>query len=477
MKIFNSLSREVEEFVPVHAAKKGPTPVGMYTCGPTVYDFAHIGHGRKYVYDDVLRRVLAFNGYEVTHVQNVTDVGHLSSDSDEGEDKLEKGARKAGKTVWEVADFFTRDFYASMDALNILRPTIVCKATDHIPEQISLVEALLAKGFAYDTPEAIYFDVSKFPRYDGLFGQKLTEKRAGVREEVHTDEHKKNSADFALWFRTVGRFADHAMKWNSPWGEGFPGWHIECSAMAMKYLGESFDFHTGGEDHMPVHHPNEIAQSEAVTGKPFAKYWIHHAFLSVDGQKMSKSLGNTYKVGDVVEKGFSPLALRYLYLTAHYRTPMNFTWSALASAQSAYEKLVGFVTDVKAKGETGSRVELSAEKLKKLEGFRQRFAESINNDMGLPQAVAVLWELIKSNVPDYDKLDQLLEWDTVLGLKLAEGSMAQEAPEEIVAMAQKRDELRKGGRFVEADSVRLAIEKSGWVVLDTKLGSRLKPKG
>src|SRR3990167_5528692 len=259
----------------------------MYTCGPTVYDYAHIGHARKYVYDDLLRRVLSANGLEVMHVQNVTDVGHLVSDADEGEDKLEKGAREMKRTVWEAAEFFTRDFYKMADSMNILRPTITARATDHIKEQTDLI-------------------------------QKLADKQVAVREEVKTGEHKRHPADFALWFKRVGRFADHQMHWESPWGDGFPGWHIECSAMSMKYLGESFDIHTGGEDHLPVHHPNEIAQAEAATGKLLARYWVHNAFLLIDGQKMSKSLGNLFRVEDVVEKGFSPLALRYLYLTAHY---------------------------------------------------------------------------------------------------------------------------------------------------------------
>ncbi len=470
MKIYNSLTRLIEEFVPLKPGK-----VGMYTCGMTVYDYAHIGHGRKYINDDVLRRLLTYNGLEVTHVQNVTDVGHLASDADEGEDKMEKGARKAGKTVWEVAEFYTKDFYQTMDALNILRPTKVCKATDHIAEQISLVEKLIVKGFAYETPEAVYFEVSKFPRYDGLFGQNLADKMAGVREEVQTGEHKRAPADFALWFKAVGRFENHAMQWESPWGKGFPGWHIECSAMAMKYLGESFDIHSGGEDHLPIHHPNEIAQSEAATGKPFARYWVHSAFLKVDGQKMSKSLGNFYRVTDVVEKGFSPMALRYLFLTAHYRNPMNFTWSSLAAAQTAYEKLVGFVAGVRQKGE-GDRITLSKEKLKKLDGLREKFLAAVNNDMNIPAGMGIVWELIKSNIPDYDKLDQILDWDQILGLNL--GSVGfekkEEASGEMRDLLARREELRRAGKFVEADDLRRQIEQAGWTILDGKNGPVLR---
>ena len=315
----------------------------MYACGVTVYDYPQIGNARKYVNDDLLRRALTANGFEVKHVQNVTDVGHLVSDADEGEDKLEKGAAKFGKSVWELADMFIKDYFETMDKLNILRPDIVCRATDHIADMIELIQRLIDKGLAYETPEAVYFDVSKFPKYGQMLGQQLEDKQTAVRDNVKTGDYKKNSADFVLWFKLVGRFEKHIMQWDSPWGKGFPGWHIECSAMSMKYLGESFDIHTGGEDHLPIHHPNEIAQSEGATGKTFVKYWFHTVFLKVDGQKMSKSLGNFYKLDDVVSKGFTPMALRYLYLTAHYRSPLNFTWSSLAGAQTALDKLKAFM--------------------------------------------------------------------------------------------------------------------------------------
>lgn len=469
MRVYNSLSRQIEEFVPL---KKGK--VGMYTCGPTVYDYDHIGHGRKYTYDDLLRRIFLYQGLEVNHVQNITDVGHLVSDADEGEDKLEKGARKAGKTAIEVADFFTEAHFVSMDKLNILRPTTSSRATQHIPEQIALVQKLVEKGFGYDTPEAVYFDVARFPRYANLFGrQALEDKQTAVRETVQTGEHKRNPADFALWFKRVGRFADHQMHWESPWGDGFPGWHIECSAMSMKYLGESFDIHTGGEDHIPVHHPNEIAQSEAVTGKPFAKYWLHYAFLTVDGAKMSKSLDNFYRVEDVEEKGYNPLALRYLYLTAHYRSPLNFTWSSLSGAQTALDKLVEFVKVQRDKGAEGQRTELSKEKLKKIDQYRARFLAAVGDDLAVPAALAVLWEMLKSNISDYDKLDLLLDWDQILGLNLTNiGAVV--VPEEIHKLGVDREVLRRDGKFVEADNLRMELEKLGWAVLDTPTGTRYK---
>jgi len=436
--LYNSLTRKKEKFVPIN-----PPNVGMYTCGMTVYDYAHIGHGRKYVTDDILKRVLTANGYKVKHVQNVTDVGHLVSDADEGEDKLEKGAEKQGKTVWEVAEFFTKHFYDSMDKLNIIRPDIICKATDHINEQVEMIRQLIEKGFAYDTPEAVYFDISKFSKYDGLFGQKLSEKRIAVREEVRKGGHKKHPADFALWFKRVGRFADHVMYWDSFWGKGFPGWHLECSAMSIKYLGEQFDIHTGGEDHLSIHHPNEIAQSEAATGKsPFVKYWLHTAFLLVDGRKMSKSLDNFYTVEDIVKKGYDPLALRYLYLTAHYRDPLNFTWESLGAAQTALTKLRTMIF-AKKKGQTSD--------------LRKKFNEALADDLNTPRTLAVLWEAARVNS------ELALEFDQVLGLKLAEvSSIKYQVSGEIKKLLRQRDKLRKEGKFAEADKIRKRLFALGY---------------
>ncbi len=467
LSLYNTLTKKVEEFTPID-----PPHVGLYTCGMTVYDYAHIGHGRKYTGDDILRRILMRLGYDVKHVQNVTDVGHLVSDADEGDDKLEKGAKKSGKTVWEVADYFTKHFYDSMDKLNILRPTIVCKATDHISEQIALVQKLVDKGFAYDTPEAVYFDISKFPEYGKLFGQSISEKKVAVREEVKTGEHKKHPADFALWFKRVGRFADHTMHWDSPWGDGFPGWHIECSAMSMKYLGDTIDIHTGGIDHIPVHHPNEIAQSEAATGKPFVRFWVHHAFLKVDGRKMSKSLGNFYTVEDVEKRGFDPLALRYFYLTAHYRKSLNFTWEALQGAQRSLNELRAQFSIFNS--QFSKRSTLSQEKLKKIEDFRKNFDEAISNDLNMPQALAVVWEAVKSNIPSPDKYDLLMNFDEVLGLNLASSEEKIEVPEEIFQLAKQREMLRTQLKFSEADEIRKQIEEKGFEVEDTSEGPRVK---
>ena len=444
LKIYNTLSRKIEEFKPLN-----PPQVGMYTCGMTVYDFAHIGHGRKYVNDDILKRVLTLNGYKVKHVQNVTDVGHLVSDADEGEDKLEKGAKKTGKTVWDVAEFYTKHFYESMDLLNNIRPNVICKATEHIKEQIELVQKLVDKGFAYDTPEAVYFEISKFPDYGKLFtGQNVADKKVAVREEVEKGLHKKNAADFALWFKRVGRFSDHVMHWDSPWGDGFPGWHIECSAMSMKYLGETFDIHTGGIDHLTVHHPNEIAQSEAATGKKFVNYWMHSNFLMVEGEKMSKSLGNIYTVQQIIEKDYDPLALRYLFLQTHYRQEMNFTWQALSAAQTSLNKL------------RNQYLNLPQGELDK--GLLSKFLDACNEDLNMPKALAVIWENIE--VLNKTTLDVM---DEVLGLCLSDYKKVEvEFPVEVKNLLTQRENLRKEKKFEQADKIRDEIIKMGYKVED-----------
>lgn len=470
LRFYNSYLKKIEEFVPLR-----PPTVGLYTCGMTVYDFAHIGHGRKYVGDDILRRILTRFGYQVEHVQNVTDVGHLVSDSDEGEDKLEKGAKKHGKTVWEVAEFFTKHFFETMDQLNNLRPTVVCKATEHIPEQIALIKNLIDKGLAYDTKEAVYFDVTKFAMYESLFGrQRLEDKKTAVRASVNEGEYKKHAADFALWFKRVGRFSDHVMHWESPWGDGFPGWHIECSAMSMKYLGNTFDIHTGGIDHISVHHPNEIAQSEGVTGKPLAKVWVHYNFLRVDGKKMSKSLGNYYTIEDVVKKGIDPLALRYLYLTSQYRNELNFTWEGLTAAQNALLELRSIFSSLKESAE--GRTTLSNEKLEKIDAFRVKFDKALSNDMNTPQALAVVWEVVKSNIPSSDKFDLLLSFDEVLGLGLAKSKTNGEdlpIPQNVLELVNAREAARKAKDFVQSDLLRNQIMKEGYMVEDLPSGPKV----
>jgi len=478
LKIFNSLSKQIEEFVPGKAGE-----VGMYACGPTVYDFPHIGHGRKYVNDDVLRRALeAVEGLNVTHVQNITDVGHLVSDSDEGEDKLEKGAMKYGKTVWEIAEEYTDYFLKEMDSLNIVRPTIQPQATEHIPEQIEIIKKLVDKGYAYETTEAVYFEVSKFEGYGKIFGQSLEDKLVGVRDEVVTENSKKNPADFALWFKRVGKFAEHTMHWESPWGDGFPGWHIECSAMSMKYLGEQIDIHTGGEDHLSIHHPNEIAQSEAATGKkPFVKYWFHSLFLAVEGKKMSKSLGNVYRVADIVAKGFSPMAMRYYYLSTHYRKQMNFSWEGMEGVSNSYKKLKREYQSLSADEVRMSDVfdRSSDNLLSNREIFyRDEFVSSVEDDLNMAAAIATVWKVIRDdNLKNFEKIVLVENFDRVLGLKLSfpeATDLGSSVPDEVKELVSKREEFRKNKDWQKSDEMRKEIEEKGYKVSDFADGVKVE---
>lgn len=448
MKIYNSFSKELVEVEP---NKDGL--VGIYACGPTVYDYTHIGHGRKYVNDDVMRRALRYLGYKTRFVMNITDVGHLVSDSDEGEDKLEKGAAKSGKTVWRVAEEFTSYFHEAMSSLAIIPPDVECKATDHIQEQIEMVKGLIAKGFAYETDQAIYFEVAKFPRYANLFGQSLEEKVVAAREEVNTDNQKRSVSDFALWFKCVGRFSDHQMRWVSPWGEGFPGWHIECSAMSRKYLGDQFEIHTGGEDHKSIHHPNEIAQSEAYTGiEPFAKIWMHHAFLKINGAKMSKSHNNYLRVEDVTEKGFESLALRYMYLTTHYRKVMNFTFESLEAAATALKKLRQAAQNP------------SEGKIDNFENYDEKFSGCLENDLNMAEALAVVWEVVKSDLTKELKTSLLKKFDQVLGLDLFRVELVSE---EVKQLLEAREKARAEKNYELADQLREQIGKLGYQVKDS----------
>ncbi len=456
MKLFNSLTRKLEEVKPIN-----PPNITLYTCGPTVYDFTHIGHMRTYTNNDVLKRTLSYLGYKVNHVMNITDVGHLSGDDDSGEDKMEKGAKKFNKTVWEVAEFYTDFFFKTTDALNIIRPSTICKATDHIENMLQLINRLKQKGFVYETNEAIYFDVTKFKNYGRLSGQKLEEKIQAVRKDVNIDLQKKHPADFALWFKRVGRFADHTMHWPSPWGEGFPGWHIECSAMSMKYLGETIDIHSGGIDHVPVHHENEIAQSEAATDKPFVKYWIHYNFLSVDGQKMSKSLENFYTIEDIKKHGISPISLRLLFLQTHYQQTLNFTWESVKASQEAYNNLRNIVLNLKNLSNTILRRSHQDGK----NNYQRKFIDAIENDLQTPQAVAIMWEMLKSNLSPQEKLDLLFDFDKVFGLKLNELT-EHIIPTEIMNLANQRLILREKKNFVKADILRKEIEKKGYILED-----------
>lgn len=457
IKLYSTLSHKIEEFKPLK-----PSKVGMYTCGPTVYDYTHIGHLRKYIGDDLLKKVLRANGYDVHHVMNITDVGHLTSDADSGDDKMEKGAKEQNRTVWEVARFFEDYFFKSITAVNIERADIVCRATEHIGAQVKLIKLLEKNGLIYVTPHAVYFDVSKFQKYGQLSGQKLEDKEVGSRSDVFVDKSKKHPADFALWFFTVGHFKDHTMKWSSPWGEGFPGWHIECSAMSMEYLGQSFDIHTGGIDHIAVHHENEIAQSEGVTGKQFVKYWVHHDFLNLDKEKMSKSKKNFLRIEEIIGKGFDPLALRYLYLTGHYRSEMTFSFESLTASQAALDKLREEIRLWDSPGEVVAQ-------------YWQRFLEAANDDLNIPKALAVVWEMVKSDIPSSKKSATLLEMDKILSLGLAEfiGKKV-EIPEEVQKLVEKREFARKVKDFKKSDELRREIRKLGYEIEDSTSGPQIK---
>ncbi len=460
LKLYNTLTHAVEEFTSLQ-----DNEVGMYSCGPTVYDYQHIGHMRRYVGDDILIRVLEWNGYNVKHVMNITDVGHLTSDSDTGEDKMEKGAKKFGLSVWDIARKFEKQFFDSTDALNILRPDTLMHATDYIDEQIALVQILEKKGYTYKIGgDGIYFDTSKFPDYFKLSRQNPEELKKGARVEFV--EGKKNPADFALW-KFSPNSEKRQMEWESPWGIGFPGWHIECSAMAMHELGSTLDIHTGGIDHIAVHHTNEIAQAECATGKQFVRYWVHHNFLVVENEKMSKSIGNIFTVGDVIEKGYDPMALRYLYLQTHYRQEMNFTWEALEAAQTAYHKLI-----------REYRLFIDKNGIPSKE-YLDMFSQALNDDLNTAKAISILWEMMKSDISENVKAATLQDMDGVLGLKVIDKELEEEeveVPDSVQKLITKREELRKAGKYDEADKVREEILAKGFVVSDTKDGSKIEKK-
>lgn len=462
LKIYNTLTHKIEEFKPLT-----PPGVGIYSCGPTVYDYQHIGHMRRYVGDDILIRVLKLDGYKVHHVMNVTDVGHLTSDADSGEDKMEKGAKKFGLSVFDIAKKFEQQFKDSCKELNINLPKDLMHATDYIKEQIELIKKLEEKGFTYKTADGIYFDTSKFPDYFKLSRQNPEELKAGVRVDLG---EKKNITDFALWKFSYPNGAasfdsaqdDSAsrrqMEWESPWGVGFPGWHIECSAMSMKALGDSFDIHTGGIDHINIHHTNEIAQAEGSTGKTFVNYWVHYNFLVVDGEKMSKSSGNFYTVQDVIEKGYDPLTLRYLYLQTHYRQEMNFTFKALDAAKVALNKLY---KEVVSYGKPSAVIK----------DYESDFLESVNDDLNMSKALSILWEVIKSDKNPEEKLATVLRFDEVLGLSLGSSAailqkQEKEVPVEVQNLLKEREGLRKQKRYEEADKIRTKIIEMGFSVED-----------
>ena len=457
LKLYNTLSRKKELFKPI---KK--TEIGFYTCGPTVYNFAHIGNLRGFLFYDFVKRVLLFNDYKVKHVMNITDVGHLTSDADEGEDKMLKGAKREKKTVWDVAAFYTQAFKDDMVKLNFILPKYFPKATDHIKEQIAFVKVLEKKGFTYTAGGNVYFDASKLNDYGKLARLDL---EVEGQARVDKDLNKKNPHDFVLWF-TKSKFQDQGMKWKSPYGTGYPGWHIECSAMSMKYLGKQFDIHCGGIDHIPVHHTNEIVQSESATGKkPWVKYWLHNEFLVLrKGEKMAKSGDNFITLQTLEEKEFHPLDYRYFCLGTHYRKPLMFSWDALESAQNARTRLFDRVLEIKS---TGGKV---------LPKYGKKFIQEINNDLNTPNALAIVWDLFKDKkLKSNDMYTTLLLFDRVLGLGL-KNITKDKIPQNVTKLAKERLNARQDKDWKNSDKLRDEINKLGYDIEDSAEGYTIKKK-
>ena len=465
LTFYNTLTRRKEEFHSIDENR-----VRMYSCGPTVYSYAHIGNFRTYIFMDTLRRVLKYNGYELKHVMNITDVGHLESDADEGEDKMEKAARKEKKDPYEIANFYTKIFLKDMEKLNIDKPEIITKATENISQMIEYVKEIIKNGYAYETSKGIYFDISKLDKYPVLSNRKLDDQIAGARVDV--DPEKKNPYDFALWIKAP---ENHIMKWESPWGLSYPGWHLECSTMGRRFLGEEFDIHTGGVDHIPTHHENEIAQSKGATGKIPAHVWMHCEYLQVDGGKMSKSLGNTYTISQLEEKGISPLAFKLFCFTAHYRNKLNFTFEGAYGAQKALERLYdSYIKNANGVDDVDEDI---------IKEYEERFLAYINDDMNMPGAMSVVWEIARNAKKSIKFADLLLKFDKVLGLdmKNAENYLlefkheeSEELPEEIKALVEERKQARAEKNWAKSDEIRDRIISLGYSIKDTKDGIIVK---
>jgi cysteinyl-tRNA synthetase len=454
--LYNTLKKKKEIFKPLKDKK-----VGLYTCGPTVYWFAHIGNLRTYIFEDLLKRILIYNGYKVKHVMNITDVGHLVSDQDVGEDKILVTAKRERKSAKEVARFYEKVFKRDLKRLNILEPDVWIRATKTIKDQIELIKILEKRGFTYVIEDGVYFDTSKLKKYGRLWPQKM-KILPGARVEMVPG--KKNPTDFALW-----KFAKERkeMVWDSPWGKGFPGWHTECVVMAIKELGIPFDIHCGGVDHILIHHTNEIAQAEAAFSKILARYWLHGEFLLVEGKKMAKSLGNIYTLDDILKKGFNPLAFRYLCLGTHYRSKLNFTFESLKSAQNALENLYEKVRELKST-KNKQRATNNGKK------YKREFLEFINDDLNTPKALALMWKLIgDQKISNKEKYKILLDFDRIFGLGL-ERVKRIKIPQEIKELVKIREEYRKEGEFEKADEIRKKIKEMGYWIEDTKEGPRIK---
>lgn len=454
LKLYNTLTRKKEEFVPL---KKGT--VKMYSCGPTVYNYAHIGNMRAYIFMDTLRKVLKYNGYKVKHVMNITDVGHLVSDADEGEDKMAKTARIENRSVYEIAKEYTDAFMKDIKALNIDTPEHIAKATEHIREMEIYVNDIVKNGYAYETSKGVYFDTSKLPNYGKMLSNNnIDDLKAGARVEVDTE--KRNPQDFALWIKAP---KEHIMKWNSKWGLCYPGWHIECSAMSRKYLGDKFDIHTGGVDHIPIHHENEIAQSIGATGHNLANYWMHVEFLLIDGGKMSKSLGNVYTLNDLKAKGIDALSYRYFTYSSHYRNKLNFTWDAIKSAKNSLNKLRDMTALHK---DVNKKIDKNI-----ISKYEEQFLDAINDDMNMPVAISIVWEIAKEKEKSNDFYELIKKFDSVLSLDLDKNDKEDiNIPEDIKLILNERKDARKNKNFAKSDELRDKLKELGYIVKDTKDG-------
>lgn len=470
MQLYNTLGRQLEELKPVVPGK-----VGMYCCGPTVYNFAHIGNLRTYIFEDILRRTIEYSGLTVNHVMNVTDVGHLTGDDDSGDDKMVNSAKEKNKSVLEVAKYYTDAFFADCIALNIKRPTVVCPATEHIQDMIDLIKKIEANGYTYQAGGNLYFDISKFPKYGELAMLKLSEMQAGARIEV--DANKRNPYDFVLWF-TKSKFEGQALVWDSPWGRGYPGWHIECSAMSMKYLGETFDIHTGGIDHITVHHTNEIAQSEAATGKKWVNYWVHGEFLVLSKGKMSKSAGGFITLKSIVQEGYEALDYRYFCLGGHYRSQLKFTWESMDASRSARLSLNDMILAIKDKAVFPNPLLAIAPEAR---AYLDSFTANANADLAMPRCLADLQGVVRdSSLNPKDALCVVYEMDRILALGFTELARKEEAPvdpklaSEIDALVNERIEAKKAKNFARADEIRNVLKDKGVVIEDSKDGTKWK---
>lgn len=470
LELYNTMGRSMQKFTP-----RTPGKVGFYGCGPTVYNYAHIGNLRAFVFQDTLARSLRFLGYEVTHVMNVTDIGHLTGDNDDGEDKMVNQAREKGQSVLEVAEFYTKAFFDDIDRLNILRPTVMCKATDHVDQMIRLIQRIEANGHTYSAGGNLYFDISTFPGYGALANFNPDDLKAGTRVDI--DENKRNPFDFVLWF-TKSKFENQALVWDSPWGRGYPGWHIECSAMSMEYLGEQFDIHTGGIDHIQIHHTNEIAQSEGATGKKWVNYWLHNEFLVMDKGKMSKSSGEFLTLQYLIDKGFDPLDYRFFLLGGHYRSQLTFSWESMESARNSRRSLVQRLARMT---ETAGSIPEALPSISPANEWIDRFRADIEQDLSTPRALSQLQGLIRdTDVPPAEALAAVALMDRVLGLNLIENAAALVASSKetgdlddgrIDALIAERADAKKAKNFARADEIRNQLKESGIILEDTASGT------